>query len=88
MADEDLGPTEFFQGPMVNTVTRNVKLIKMLANSTFAAGGLVMMYPAAAPVAPDAIAPSSITSFPAFIEIEDVKSFKLATGSIQVIYYA
>jgi hypothetical protein len=86
--DSNLGATEFFQGAMANTVAKNTKKIKMLANSTFAAGGLVMMFQAA-PAAPDALAqPSSITSFPALAEIENVKSFKLLTGSIQVIYYA
>lgn len=79
---DELGPVEFWDGPMAAVVTRKVKLLKVLEDATFTS--LTMQFPAT-PATTGAANPSAI-AFPALAEIRDVASFRLLTGSIQVIY--
>lgn len=80
--NENLGQTEFFDGAMTATVTRNTLKIVVLETAVFET--LEMMYPGDHAEAAD---PADIT-FPALTELYHVKSFKLDSGSIQAIYYA
>lgn len=79
--EDQLGPVEFWDGtsPLVK---RKVKVLKIVETATFAS--LTMQFPAT-PATGGAADPSAL-SFPAFFEIRDVKSFQLASGSIQCIY--
>lgn len=79
---DELGPVEFWDGPMGAVVTRKVKLLKVVEEATFTS--LTMQFPAT-PATAGAANPSTMT-FPALAEIRDVASFRLLTGSIQVIY--
>ena len=77
-----LGPIDFFAGAMSAPVARNVKSIYVVDSATFTV--LDTMYNAGTAGAAD---PTTLT-FPAGSEIEFIKRFQLATGIIQVIYFA
>lgn len=77
-----LGPVEFWDGPMGAVVTRKTKVIKVMEEATFTT--LTMQFPAT-PATSGAANPNALT-YPALAEIRDVASFRLLTGSIQVIY--
>lgn len=80
--DDDLGPVEFWDNTMPATVTRKTKVLKVLADATFSV--LTFQFPAT-PATTGAVAPTTVT-FPMLFEIEDVASFRLATGKVQAIY--
>lgn len=82
MTDETTGPQDVFTGPMGAVVTRRVRSMTFLAASTFTS--IAFMFPsgeatAAAPATP---------TYPALLEIENLKSFRLLTGSAIVTFYA
>lgn len=79
---DQLGPTEFWDGPMGAVVARKTKLIKVVETATFTT--LTMQFPAT-PATAGAADPNALT-YPALAEIRDVASFRLLTGSIQAIY--
>lgn len=80
-----LGPTEFFSGAMAAVITKKVKKIIVIADATFTT--LTMQWPPS-PTGTGAVAPTTLTFLAAAkYEIEDVASFRLATGAIQVIYH-
>lgn len=79
---DELGPVEFWDGPMAAVVTRKVKLIKVVETATFTT--LTMQFPAT-PATTGAANPNALT-YPSLAEIRDVASFRLLTGSIHVIY--
>jgi hypothetical protein len=79
---DQLGPTEFWDGAMAAVVTRKTKVIKVVEQATFTT--LTMQFPAT-PATTGAANPNALT-YPAQAEIRDVASFRLATGSIQAIY--
>lgn len=79
---DQLGPVEFWNGPMGAVVVRKTKVINVLADATFTT--LTMQF-SATPATAGAANPSALT-FPALAEIRDVASFRLLTGSIQTIY--
>jgi hypothetical protein len=81
---DQLGPTEFWDGAMSAVVTRKTKVIKVIEDAAFTT--LTMQFPAT-PATTGAANPNAL-SFPALAEIRDVASFRLASGSIQVIYAA
>lgn len=79
-----LGPTEFFTGPMGSVITKKVKMIKIVADAIFTT--LTMQFPGVT-VGNGIVNPSTLTFLAAArYEIEDVASFRLLSGSIQVIY--
>lgn len=78
----EAGPTDVFNGAMASVITRRVKKMTVIANCTFTS--LSFMFPsgeaqAAAPTAP---------TYPALTEFINVKSFRLATGTVLVTFYA
>lgn len=79
---EQLGPTEFWDGAMGASVVRPVKVLRVMEDATFTV--LTMQFPAT-PATAGAADPVDL-SYPATTELRDVASFQLATGSIQVIY--
>lgn len=79
---DQLGPVEFWDGAMASPVVRKVKVLKILENAAFTV--LTMQFPAT-PATTGAADPADL-AFPATLEIRDVASFQLASGSIQVIY--
>jgi len=79
--NEDRGPTSIFSGAMAAVTTRNVKSMRFLAASTFTS--LTFMYDAADP---NQVNPN-VPTYPALAEINDVKSFRLLTGAIEVNFY-
>jgi hypothetical protein len=81
---DQLGPVEFFSGAMAAASTRKAKVIKCLEAVTFST--LVMQFPAG-PADASAVAPTAVT-FPPLFDLRDVKSFRLATGSVEVVYVA
>lgn len=79
---DQLGPTEFWDGPMAGPLVRKTKVLRVIEDATFTV--LTMQFPAT-PATTGAADPTDI-SYPATMEIRDVASFQLLTGSIQVIY--
>ena len=79
---EYLGPVEFFDGAMAAVVTRKVKVIIVVEQAAFTT--LTLQFPATPPTT-GAANPNAL-SFSPLAEIRDVASFRLASGSIQVIY--
>jgi hypothetical protein len=91
--DNELGPTEFFQGAMTTLNSRQAKTLRVIDAATFS--NLIMMYPAggAASIPPpppgphvDAINAKDIASYPAGTIIRFVKSFQLTAGSVRATY--
>jgi hypothetical protein len=80
--EDQLGPSEFWDGAMGSPLVRKVKVLKVVENAVFTS--LVMQFPAT-PATTGAANPNALT-FPAFFELRDVKSFQLASGSVQAIY--
>jgi len=78
-----VGPVEWFDGAMGAVVARKVKVIRIVEDAAFTT--LTMQFPTT-PATSGAVAPSVLT-FPATFEIWDVASFRLLSGSIQVIYH-
>lgn len=80
-----LGPTEFFTGPMSAVITRKVKMIKIVADAIFTT--LTMQFPGTPTVGNGVVNPNTLTfTSNSSYWIEDVASFRLLSGSIQVIY--
>jgi hypothetical protein len=79
-----LGPTEFFTGAMNAVIVRNVKEIHCLGAVTFTT--LTFQFPAGT-VSPAPVNPNTIT-YPVLSVLSYIESFRLLTGSIQVIYEA
>ena len=77
-----LGPTEYFTGAMNAVITRDVKEIRCITAVTFTT--LTMQF-VAGTTSPAPVNPNTLT-FPALWIIGYVASFRLLTGSIQVIY--
>lgn len=75
------GPTDVFSGAMGAAVTRKVKCIRIIATAAFTS--LSFQFPASTA---GAAGPETIAAYPALFELYDVASFRLASGSIQVIY--
>lgn len=78
-----VGPIEYFDGVMGAVVTRKVKVIRVVEDAAFTT--LTMQFPGT-PATSGAANPSTL-SFPATFEIWDVASFRLLSGSIQVVYH-
>jgi len=79
-----LGLNEFFTGPMSSVITRKVKRIKIVSDAVFTT--LTMQFPAGT-VGNGAVNPSTLTFLASAPYIlEDVASFRLLSGSIEVVY--
>lgn len=78
-----VGPIEYFDGAMGAVVARKVKVIRIVEDAAFTS--LTMQFPTD-PATAGAADPATL-SFPATFEIWDVASFRLASGSIQVVYH-
>ena len=77
-----LGPTEFFTGAMGAVITRKVKEIRCLSAVTFTT--LTFQFQTATS-SPAPVNPNTIT-YPVYTVLSYIESFRLLTGSIQVIY--
>jgi hypothetical protein len=82
MQIEETGPTDIFTGAMASVITRRVKRIQVMVACTFTT--LTFMYPSGEAQATSATAPT----YPPLAEIRDVKTFRLATGTVLVTFYA
>lgn len=82
-AQELRGPTEFFDGAMAAVITRKVKVIHIIEDAVFTT--LTMQWPQTPASAGAAVATS--LSFPGYFQLWDVASFRLLSGSIQVVYH-
>lgn len=79
----DQGPTDLFTGPMASAINRRVKKMLIVTNATFTAP-LTFMYTSGEG---QAVTASGIT-FPALLVLNDIKSFRLLTGTALVVFYA
>jgi hypothetical protein len=82
ISEEQIGPTDVFTGPMASAVTRRVKSMKFITASTFTS--ISFMFTSGEALAASATAPT----YPAILEIENIKSFRLLTGSAIVVFYS
>jgi hypothetical protein len=77
-----LGPTEFFTGAMASVIDRNAKEIRCITAVTFTT--LTFQF-IAGTTSPAPVAPTTIT-YPVGYVVGYVATFRLLTGSIQVVY--
>lgn len=84
-----LGPVAIFSGAMDTTIERNVRQIRMIEDSIFATLQYQFTYANADESAiEDTAADASGVTFPALLKIQNVKSFKLTSGTVEVVFAA
>jgi hypothetical protein len=83
ISEEQLGPTDVFTGPMATAITRRVKSMKVITNVTFTSLSFIFTSGEA-----QAVNPATSITYPALFEFENIKSFRLLTGSAIVVFYS